>query len=435
MTTPPDAHGADDQPRDPSQGPSGAVPFPDTPGSGAVPFSTPPSGAVPFPDPPGTGALPFTDLPEMDAAPPPGRPGTGAAPFPSSSWPAPGPPNQGAPPVGGPQPPEEPARTSGLAVTALVTGLVGLVPLALGFGIAALVHRRRKTRTGKSFAIVGIAAAAAWSAAVSVLLPVAVETVFTPERDASGSISESGTTAFSALRKGDCFTDYDSTERLRLVRAVPCAEPHTGEVVMHTALPDGPWPGEDRAQRAAHVVCGREIGRLRKSPLYPALKPYTEVPNNVGWKTGRRKTICAVHHDDERKGGLADTVNTELRTYEELSRWRCIKGWAQEKHPLVSPVSCSRPHFAQVFATYEFQPGLEDDPLSYPPYPDRKALEQQVMSQCEAHAVKTWPRLPRPDLQLFVVPPHPYDWEIGIRTVVCMVNVPGERLRGSLAPR
>ncbi|MFD0899805.1 DUF4190 domain-containing protein [Actinomadura sediminis] len=433
MTTPPDAHGADDQ-REPAWGRTGAVPFPDTPGPGDAPSPTAPSGAVPFADPPGTGALPFTDLPEMDAAPPPGPPGTGPAPFTASSWPAPAP-AAPAPAGPGPRPPDEPPRTSRLAVTALVTGLLGLVPLALGFGIAALVHRRRKTRTGKSFAVIGIAAAAAWSTAVSMLLPTALATVLEPDRDESGSISRSGTAAFRALRKGDCFTDYDATSRLQLVTAVPCAEPHTGEVVMRTKLPDGPWPGEDRAARAAIVTCGSEIVRLRKSSVYPTLRPYSEVPNVVGWKLGSREIICALHHDAERKGRLADTVNTRLRAYDELRRWRCIKNWDPEKHPLVSPVSCSRKHFAQVFATYEVQPGLEDDPLAYPPYPAAETLKQQVMSQCEALAVKTWPRPPRAGLQLFVVPPNPHDWEIGIRKVVCMLTSPGEPMRGSLAPR
>lgn len=427
MTTPPDAHGPDDPPRDPAWGRTGAVPFPDTPGTGAVPSPTAPSGAVPFADPPGTGALPFADLPEMDAVPPSGPPGTGAVPFPSSSPPAPAPPTAPAPPDG-------PPRTSRLAVTALVTGLLGLVPLALAFGIAALV-RRRRPRKGKGLALAGIAASAAWSAAIGLLAPLALEALFSVERDASGAISESRPTLFTALRKGDCFTGYDHGEELRMVTAVPCTEPHTGEVVMRTALPDGPWPGDDRAERAVRVMCGREIVPLRKSPLAPALELYTEVPNVVGWKTGRREITCAAHHDGERKGRLAETVNPKLGSYESLARWRCIKGWAREKHPLVSPVSCSRPHFAQVFATYEIQPGLEDDPLAYPPYPGVETLEQQVMSRCEALAVRTWPRLPRPDLQLFVVPPSPYDWETGIRKVTCMVNVPGERLKGSLAPR
>ncbi|GGV04159.1 hypothetical protein GCM10010182_23030 [Actinomadura cremea] len=429
MTTPPDAHGADN----PAGRPTGAVPFSDAPGSGAVPFPSAPTGAVPFADPPGTGVPAFGDLPEMDAAPPLSPARTHAAPFPAPSHPSAFPPP--GPGAAGARPPDGERRTGATAVIALVTGLLGLVPVALFFGIAALLFRRRRNRTGKSFAIVGIAASLVWSAAALLLMPVVSEALFRVERDASGAISKSGTTLFSVLREGDCFTGYDSTERLWTVRAVPCTEPHTGEVILRTTLPDEPWPGDERAERAARLVCGGEIVRLRKSPLYPALKPYYEVPNVLGWKLGRRQVACAVHHDGgEVEGRLAETVNKKLRTYEDLTRWRCIKNWVQEKHPHMSPVSCSKPHFAQVFATYELEPDLEDAPLAYPAYPGIEALKARVASQCEAHAVKTWPRPPGAGLELFLIVPSPVDWETGVRTAVCMLTRPGKPLKGSFAP-
>ncbi|QFG25692.1 DUF4190 domain-containing protein [Actinomadura sp. WMMB 499] len=424
MTTPPDAHGADDSPTRPT----GAVPFPDAPGTGAVPFPTSPTGAVPFADQPGTAAPSFGDLPEMDAAPPLHPAGT-HAPLPAPGYPPPGPGAPGAPP------PDGQRRTGAAAIIALVTGLLGLVPVALLFGIGALVFRRRRNRAGKSFAVVGIAASLAWSAAAYLLLPVAAEALFRVERDESGEIRRAETTLFTLLRKGDCFTGYDSTEELRMVKAVPCTEPHTGEVILRTTLPDAPWPGDERVERAARVVCGSEIVRLRKSPRYPTLKPYYEVPNAVGWRLGRRQLICALHSDDELEGRLAGTVSKKVRTYEELARWNCIGKPVQGKHPHVSRVSCSKPHFAQVFATYEIEPDLGDHPLAYPAYPGPEVLEARVGNQCEALAVKTWPRPPGSGLRLFAIPPSPADWEVGIRTVVCTLTRPGENLRGSLAPR
>ncbi|MBE1535012.1 DUF4190 domain-containing protein [Actinomadura algeriensis] len=430
MTTPPDAHGADDAS---ARRPSGAVPFSDLPGTGAPPPAS--TGAVPFSDPPGTGALPFSDLPEMDAAPPYGPPGTSAAPFPQAGF-LPTPP--GVPAAAGPQPqppPDEPPRTSGLAVTALLTGLFGLIPLALGFGIAALVHRRRSTRKGKGFALVGIAASAAWSVAIGMLTPVVLESVFSVERDESGAISKGGKALFSTLRKGDCFTDYDVAKRLRMVEAVPCTEPHTGEIVTRSALPDGPYPGDDRTEAATHVVCGAEFAGLRKSPHYPKLRPYYEWPE-AAWNTGNRQVTCALHHEGGAlESRLADTVKAGLHTYDELRRGHCIETWVRETHPHISAISCRKSHFAEVFATYEISPKVEDDPLEYPPYPGKDALTPQVLGKCEARLTAIFARPPRPDLELFAIPPSPNDWESGIRTAVCMLTANGRDLKGSLVPR
>ncbi|WP_075895220.1 DUF4190 domain-containing protein [Actinomadura sp. CNU-125] len=419
---PPDAPGADDHHAWP---PPGAVPFSDLPEMNAAPPA--PTGAVPFTDPPGTGAIPFSDLPEVDAAPPFGRPGTA---FPQAGSLPP-------PPVApAPRPPDEPPRTSGLAVTALLTGLFGLIPLALGFGIAALVHRRRKTRKGKGFAIVGIAASAAWSVAIGMLVPAVLESVFSVERDESGAISKGGKALFTTLRKGDCFTGYNPTKPLRIVDAVPCAEPHTGEIVTRSALPDGPYPGDDRTENATHVVCGTESARLRKSPLYPNLKPYYEWPKSAAWNAGNRQITCALHHDGGAiEGPLADSVNTKLYTYEQLKRGHCLKTWARETHPVISPVSCRKPHFAEVFATYKISPKVEDDPLEYPRYPGMDALTPQVLDKCEARLAAIFARPPRAGLELFAIPPSPNDWESGIRTAVCMLTAKGRDLRGSLVPR
>ncbi|WP_026405594.1 septum formation family protein [Actinomadura rifamycini] len=345
MTTPPDAPGADDSPSGSTRRPTGAVPFPDAPSPAPASFS----GALPFADAPGTEAPPFAGLPETDASPPPPA-GTYAAPSQGPPLPVAG---LGAAGLGaaGTPPPAAKRRTARFAVIALVTGLFGLVPVALGFGIAALLLRRGNRR-GRSFAIAGIAASLAWSAIVYLLGPVALEALFAVERDRSGAISKPGTTLFSVLRKGDCFTGDDLPERLRLVEAVPCTEPHTGEVLMRAALPDGPWPGGERAELATRVACGRELVRLRKSTAYPSLLPYFEVPNVVNWKTGDREAACAVHHPDGAyRGRLADTVKPGRRTFDELARWRCVRNLAPEKLPLVAPVSCAKPHAAQVFAT------------------------------------------------------------------------------------
>ncbi|MCL1870030.1 MAG: DUF4190 domain-containing protein [Promicromonosporaceae bacterium] len=65
--------------------------------------------------------------------------------------------NPYGPPAGPPGPPvPPPGLTDGVSVAALVTGLVGLGPVALGLGIAGTVRTSRAYRRGKGMAIAGI---------------------------------------------------------------------------------------------------------------------------------------------------------------------------------------------------------------------------------------------------------------------------------------
>lgn len=66
------------------------------------------------------------------------------------------------PPGAWPRPPGAPARTSRLAIAALVTGLLGLVPVATGLAIGALVRTGRRGERGRGLAVGGLVASAAW---------------------------------------------------------------------------------------------------------------------------------------------------------------------------------------------------------------------------------------------------------------------------------
>jgi hypothetical protein len=65
-------------------------------------------------------------------------------------------------PVGYPAPPAPPQK-NGFAVTALIFGIIGGIPLAIGFGIAGLV-RAGKVGKGKAMSWIGIVLAILWLA-------------------------------------------------------------------------------------------------------------------------------------------------------------------------------------------------------------------------------------------------------------------------------
>ena len=124
----------------PGEGPS--VPPPDSPGA-----PSPAPGHRPGPPPPGYAPPPpgYGPPPSTYGQPPPGYG------QPPPAWPATDSRTAGSP--GGYPPPQ---KTNPWAIVALVTGILGFVPVAIGAGITALVQISRRGQAGKGIAIAAI---------------------------------------------------------------------------------------------------------------------------------------------------------------------------------------------------------------------------------------------------------------------------------------
>ena len=91
----------------------------------------------------------------------------------------------------------------------------------------------------------------AWALALLAALLIAGCGDEKPERDAAGRIEGAGQVRLLQLRVGDCisnlrdsFNDPDGSHNgVPRVKAVPCAEPHDGELLRIDAIGDGDWPG------------------------------------------------------------------------------------------------------------------------------------------------------------------------------------------------
>ncbi|MFD0899806.1 septum formation family protein [Actinomadura sediminis] len=319
-------------------------------------------------------------------------------------------------------------RTDRTAVVALVTGLIGLVPLAVPFAVAALVRLRRGTRKGAALAVTALAASLAWTAAGTIVV-VVVAPESTLERDAAGTITAGGTALFSDLREGDCFTGYRYDYATRIarpatVRAVPCAEVHTGEVIARVFQT---FPlGIDEALS----LCRGKTTYLRKSRVRTRLEPYIGLP-----RTSRGDVICAMHHaGGELTTPLADTVDTSLTAYQELTPGTCFDRRADKT--IIPTVPCGEPHWSEVFATYELSLGGTYAPGTLPPRPADDVLRLGAERRCTAEARRMFKRVPpKPGVEIGAIWPTPEDWEIGILTVVCYLDVTGPGLVGPLTPQ
>lgn len=180
------------------------------------------------------------------SAPPPGPYGGQVAGGQAGAWYA-NPYAAFGPGAGAPVPVPVPG-TNGFAITSLVSALVcGVWPLAIGFGIGALVQLRKRRQSGRGLAVAGLVLGTLELLATVVMV---IITVSLPDPSASAT----GTVSVFTLHQGDCFNTTSSFSEIRAL-PVSCWNPHTGEVAALVPLGNGVFPGTDEVEAAAAVSC------------------------------------------------------------------------------------------------------------------------------------------------------------------------------------
>jgi hypothetical protein len=184
-------------------------------------------------------------------------------------------------------------RVSKLAVTALVTGILPLVPVALVTGIAALAVIRRSGRRGHGMAVTAIFFAIGW-----LIIGVAVGTVAYLTH---GFVKPTRTvyhqSAVFRLKTGDCVDGQGDV--------VACSTPHESEVFGTFALPGASWPGTASVQQQASSRCGALLTGYLNPQLAISLGQTYVYPSQVDWSAGTRTVICEVH---AQSGQLSQSV-------------------------------------------------------------------------------------------------------------------------------
>ncbi|WP_157882130.1 DUF4190 domain-containing protein [Streptomyces rubellomurinus] len=294
---------------------------PEAPGTPEAP-PAPPQAAAPFPS-----AAP-------PQPPPPPLPAGGWASVPPSAvsglQPAPHPPApHGNPyPYPYPYPPAapSPAPTNGLAVAALVTGLVLAAPVALVLGIVALTQIKRRREHGFGMAVAGVVLGAVGTVVMSLVLGAGD---FSPRHDddlarSGGGKAPAGAVHWSELKAGDCYNDTGDgvvanpggDDTVYWVRRVPCAEPHHGEVAGGTDFPtaDGSsFPGETVLRSRAAELCRPVLDEyaLDQWAVPDGMDDVYLYPTRTTWGRGDRRVTCAFEDRDEQHVG---TVRTDRRS-------------------------------------------------------------------------------------------------------------------------
>jgi hypothetical protein len=182
--------------------------------------------------------------------------------------------------------PTGPEPVSKLAIVALVTGVIALVPIAVTCAIAALIGIGRTGRRGRGMAVAALFASATW-----LIVGGAVGTVGALTHGFHKPVTiKYREAAVFKLRVGDCV----DTPNAQIVSVMPCSEPHAAEVFATYALPASAWPGAAAVAREASSGCVARLDGYLNPQLAISLAQSYVYPNKVAWTAGTRTVICEV---------------------------------------------------------------------------------------------------------------------------------------------
>jgi hypothetical protein len=161
--------------------------------------------------------------------------------------------------------PPTPVRGDGLAVAALVLGILGVIVAAVPLAIVSLARTRSGARRGAGLATAALAVSAVWALAAAAVVAaliashpqglVAAATTPSPSASPSAEPTSAGTEiGFAELRVGDCIESRPGLSADSLLR-VPCTLPHEMELAAIPSLGGGRWPGDQTLQIRGDRLC------------------------------------------------------------------------------------------------------------------------------------------------------------------------------------
>jgi hypothetical protein len=218
-------------------------------------------------------------------------------------------PYQTWPPYGRRQP-----SVNGLAIAALVVGILCFVPaIGLILGLLALRQIKRKGERGKGMAIAGSVLSSVGIVLWALFFTTGGATAFW---DGFKEAARDNSTLFT-VEKGECFdTTTGSLEGLAYdVDEVPCKGRHDGEVFAVVEVPDGTFPGDDTLTDLADDKCyALESDYVMDAWALPEhVDVYYLTPTRQSWRLGDREITCIFGNTDA-KGSLTGSLRTDETT-------------------------------------------------------------------------------------------------------------------------
>lgn len=210
-------------------------------------------------------------------------------------------------PVGpGYGPPPQSDKTSGLAIAAFITGLLGCFGvIGLILGIIALRQIVRSGAKGRGLAIAGVVLSCLWI--VGGIVGFALRGSGSGSSDDAGGspgTSETKPKEVDAkkMKVGDCINDDQGATNttatgepveVESVKIVPCDGPHDGEVMAVFRLTGAVMPSDQQMSQLASAGCKkRMLSRISRDPAANALATSYYYPTAESWRAGDRAVTC-----------------------------------------------------------------------------------------------------------------------------------------------
>ncbi|WP_456787815.1 DUF4190 domain-containing protein [Cellulomonas sp. P5_C5] len=179
------------------------------------------------------------------------------------------------------------ARVEPTAVWSLVTGILGLGPVALVLAVVAFRRLAARHTRGRGLAIAGAVLGVVGTIGLVVGVTVAVLTVM-GTRPLPADVPAARDARAQQLVTGNCVLSVPADGRVDTVRVVPCAESHEAQVVTEfTFAPEAVWPGQQSADARVARACV-----LDASEIEAGVRTVTWSPTERSWSGGDRVGLC-----------------------------------------------------------------------------------------------------------------------------------------------
>lgn len=174
-----------------------------------------------------------------------------------------------------------------MAVWSLVAGILLIGPVAVVLAVLALRRIGRRQTRGRGLAIAGLVLGSVGTLALLAALVVGALT-WTGTRPLASDVDSARRVHAQQLVTGDCLASLPADGRVDTVRVVPCAEPHTAQVVtLYEFSQDIIWPG----QRAADFHVARACV-LDQAEVDAGVTTVAWAPTARSWARGDRTGLC-----------------------------------------------------------------------------------------------------------------------------------------------
>jgi hypothetical protein len=177
-------------------------------------------------------------------------------------------------------------------VASVVTGALGLGPVAGVLGVVALRRTGARGTRGRGLAWIGVALGIVGTLA---LVGILVGTTLTARnvRPLAADVAAPRQAHARQLVTGSCVDPLPTTAEVDTVRVVPCRDPHAAQVVTEYAFEDtAVWPGQAASDARVAASCD-----LTPAERDAGVRAVAWAPTEESWAHGDRLGLCLATTD------------------------------------------------------------------------------------------------------------------------------------------